>query len=109
VGILIEFFNVDPNASSDIDDELHTSVFGMAALSRKWRLCIVLFDYITRVTPQNINVQHCMLLQWFVGAFRWNMVFSKVNRGYVCVLGNVHPQCLNIYSEILQSAISAHQ
>ena len=43
VGILIEFFNVDPNASSDIDDELHTSVFGMAALSRKWRLCIVLF------------------------------------------------------------------
>jgi hypothetical protein len=109
VSILIKFFNADPNASYAASDELQTSVFGMAALSRQWHLCAFLFPYQTRVTPQNIDVQQCILLQWFVDTFQWQMVLRMVQSGYVCILANQHPQCRKIYSEILQTAIENQQ
>ena len=109
VSILIQFFNADPNASYAASDELQTSVFGMAALSRQWHLCAFLFPYQTRVTPQNIDVQQCILLQWFVDTFQWQMVLRMVQSGYVCILANQHPQCRKIYSEILQTAIENQQ
>jgi len=109
VSILIKFFNADPNASYAASDELQTSVFGMAALSRQWHLCAFLFPYQTRVTPQNIDVQQCILLQWFVDTSQWQMVLRMVQSGYVCILANQHPQCRKIYSEILQTAIEKQQ
>jgi len=105
VAILIKFFDANPNACYNIDDKLEDSLFGMAALSRQWLLCGFLFQYKTSVAPQNISVSHCTLLKWFVDRFQWGMVSRMVQGGYVCVLGNQHPQCSKIYSEIMQTAV----